>query len=189
MQILLIDNYDSFTYNIVDCLRTLGYRDITVLPNDGVDAETAAAFDKLIISPGPATPGESGQVLHIIRTLAPTHSILGICLGHQAIAEAFGAQLVNMPHPLHGHVSSLRILKPHALFNGIVDEQIGLYHSWVVDDQDFPEELLITARSTEGSIMALRHKTYSLHGVQFHPESFMTPSGSNMLHNFLRLRD
>jgi len=189
LQILLIDNYDSFTYNIADGLRTLGYHDICVVPNKEVEVERASAFDKIILSPGPATPRESGRLMDLIQALAPTHSMLGICLGHQAIAEVFGARLLNMPQPRHGHISRLQIVKPHALFNGIVDERIGLYHSWVVDEEDFPEDLLITAYSNEGHIMALRHKSYALHGVQFHPESYMTPSGLVMLHNFLRLSE
>jgi anthranilate synthase component 2 len=187
LKILLIDNYDSFTYNIVDMLIQLGQKDIAVIKNDKIDIQEAANFDQIIISPGPATPIESGNILSIISALAPSHPILGICLGHQAIAEVFGAQLRNIEKPYHGHITTLQNLKPHSLYKQVSNFQVGLYHSWIVDDNNFPDDLEITSYSKEGYIMSLQHRIYNVHGVQFHPESYMTLEGSTMISNFLNL--
>lgn len=196
MRVLLIDNYDSFTYNIVELLRPLPIGEVSLRMNDEVSVEEAMVFDVLIFSPGPATPRESGNLLEIIKALAPTHPMLGICLGHQAIAEAFGGQLRNEPQPYHGFQTIVQVVKPHQLFDGLPrdtgDDSLaasftaGLYHSWTVDEDHLPGELEVTAYSAEGNIMALRHKTYNLHGLQFHPESYMTQFGKDILENFLK---
>lgn len=188
MKVLLIDNYDSFTYNIVEVLRQLNIKEISIVKNNEISVDQARQFDKIIISPGPATPSESGNILEIIEALAPSHSILGICLGHQAIAEVFGGQLRNMSHPYHGYQTQLEILKPHKIFSfdeGIQKLKVGLYHSWVVEETNFPDSLEITSKSTEDHIMSFKHKTFDVHGVQFHPESYMTVFGKEIIAGFL----
>lgn len=188
MKLLLIDNYDSFTYNIVELLRQLKMDDISIKRNNEVDIEQAHQFDKIIISPGPATPRESGNILEIIKALSPSRSILGICLGHQAIAEVFGARLHNMPNPYHGYQTELNLLIPHKLFAFHKDKcniKVGLYHSWVVEDNEFPDSLEITSKSTEGFIMSIKHKMFDVHGIQFHPESYMTEFGKEIIKGFL----
>lgn len=191
MNILLIDNYDSFTYNIVELLRQAQQYDVSVVKNDAITISEAALYDKIILSPGPATPSEAGNMKAIIQALAPTHSILGICLGHQAIAEVFGARLRNLEKPFHGFRTTLQILNNHQIFKGLASSsiQIGLYHSWVVDEQNFPTCLEITSRSNEQHIMSLKHTTYDVHGIQFHPESYMTDFGLLMIENFLGTSD
>lgn len=168
-------------------LKQLGHKDISIFKNDKIEIQEAANFDKIIISPGPATPRESGHILSIITALAPSHHILGICLGHQAIAEVFGAKLRNLAKPYHGHITTLQNLKPHSLYNQVSNFQVGLYHSWIVDEKNFPDDLEITSYSIEGYIMSLQHRSYNVHGVQFHPESYMTQEGSTMISNFLNL--
>ncbi len=184
MKILLIDNYDSFTYNIVDLLKQLNIDDVTIFKNDEITIEEACLFDKIIISPGPATPIESGNILPIIQSLGATHSILGICLGHQAIAEAYGGQLINLENPYHGYITQLMDIKPHRIFDHIQSTEVGLYHSWIVDAESLPTELEISSYSSDGYIMSIKHKTHDVHGVQFHPESYMTPDGKRMIENF-----
>jgi anthranilate synthase component II len=182
---LLIDNYDSFTYNIVELLRSLDLQNITVVFNNQITVLQAAKYDKIIISPGPATPIESGNIIEIIQALSPTHSILGICLGHQAIAEAFGASLIQLALPHHGYQTEIEAHKPHRIFNEIeMPCKVGLYHSWMVDASHFPACLEITSFSNDGHIMSLQHKEYDVSGIQFHPESYMTKHGKQMLGNF-----
>jgi anthranilate synthase component 2 len=198
LRVLLIDNYDSFTYNIVALLQQLEVDDLTLRKNDEIEAAEASLYDAILLSPGPALPVASGNLLDIVRQLAPTHPILGICLGHQAIAEAFGGCLRNEALPYHGYQTSLRFVKPHHLFDGLPRDaedanlpasfKVGLYHSWSVDETNLPEALEVTAYSTEGNIMAMRHKTYNVHGVQFHPESYMTEYGKELIWNFLKRR-
>ena len=187
LRILLFDNHDSFTYNIVEALRRLGIRDLTVMSNDDATPDRCTAFDGLIFSPGPDLPAVSGHLLAVIRALASTHPMLGICLGHQAIAEAFGARLKPLAHPLHGQVTEFIQTAPDPLLGGMVDKRVGLYHSWIVDDDHFPPELEVTARAREGHILALRHRRLPVYGVQFHPESYMSPAGDRLLECFLRL--
>lgn len=196
MNVLLIDNYDSFTYNIVELLRQLNFKEITICKNDEISSNEASHYDRIILSPGPATPMESGHLMEIIRDLSPTHSLLGICLGHQAIAQSFGASLKNEPVPYHGFKSELQQIAEHKIFQGlplpsshltsnISPFAIGLYHSWTVDEINFPSSLEITSKSKEGNIMSIRHRTYDIHGLQFHPESYMTDYGKEMVRNFL----
>ncbi len=184
--ILILDNYDSFTYNLYHLVKELGYNDIEVHRNDKITLEEVDRFDKIILSPGPGIPEEAGLLLPVIRTYAPVKSILGVCLGHQAIGEAFGANLSNLTEVYHGIQSQIRITNPDTLFEGMNKElHVGRYHSWVIDPLGFPQELEITAESAEGQIMAIRHKSYDVHGIQFHPESVLTPLGKNILQNFL----
>lgn len=191
LQILLIDNYDSFTFNIVEILRRLQCEHVTVVKNDQISIHDAKKFDKIIISPGPSIPTQSGNIIQIIQGLGPTHSILGICLGHQAIAEAFGAKLKNLPNPFHGFQTKLNQVLNDRVLNDLSENNakgitIGLYHSWVVDPFEFPSSLVVTSYSSENHIMSLRHIEFDIHGLQFHPESYMTPLGRKMIENWLR---
>jgi anthranilate synthase component 2 len=186
LKVLLIDNYDSFTFNIVEILRQLNVTDLLIVKNDEISVEAASHFDKIIISPGPATPQESGHILDIIQQLSPTKSILGICLGHQALAIAFGGTLQNLTRPFHGFSTQLKIIEAGFLFKNLPTEfQIGLYHSWMVEKETLPECLQITSLSSENIIMSIKHKTFDLEGIQFHPESYMTEYGKEILRNWL----
>jgi anthranilate synthase component 2 len=186
LKVLLIDNYDSFTFNIVEMLRQLNVTDLSIVKNNEITVEQASHFDKIIISPGPATPQESGNIVEIIVQLSPTKSILGICLGHQAIAVAFGGTLQNLVRPYHGFRAQLKIKEAGYLFKNLPTEfQIGLYHSWIVEKETLPNCLEVTALSSENIIMSIKHKTFDVQGIQFHPESFMTEYGKEMIRNWL----
>ncbi|MGI9190627.1 MAG: anthranilate synthase component II [Chitinophagaceae bacterium] len=186
MRILLLDNYDSFTHNIIERLRGLNFHDISKRYNDNFDITEISHFDALILSPGPGTPREAGCLIPLIAAAYTQIPILGICLGHQAIAEYFGAQLINLHKPFHGIQSTLNVLDANnPLLAQLHQKSIGRYHSWVVDDQHFPEILTITATSEEGHIMALEHRHYPVYGVQFHPESYMCPEGDTLFTAFL----
>jgi anthranilate synthase component 2 len=183
--ILLIDNYDSFTYNLVHLIKSLGYG-VDVRRNDAISIEEAEAYDKILLSPGPGIPSEAGLLLEIVRQFAPTKSILGVCLGHQAIGEVFGANLVNIKEVHHGVASQMNVTCDELLFRGLDGSfDAGRYHSWAVSPEDFPADLEVTALDDSGEIMALRHKTYKVRGVQFHPESVLTPMGSKIMKNWL----
>ena len=187
MKILVLDNYDSFTYNLLLAVKELGATDIEVVRNDQIGLDNVERFDKIILSPGPGIPEEAGLLLPIIKKYAATKSILGVCLGHQAIGEAFGARLENLKEVYHGVQTPVSILRQDVLFEGLGKEiPVGRYHSWVVSRNHFPDSLEITAESKEGQIMALRHCTYDVHGIQFHPESVLTPQGKIIIHNFLK---
>ena len=186
VKILVFDNYDSFTYNLVHAVKKLGYADVEVHRNDQIVLEDIARFDKIILSPGPGVPSESGILLDVIKTYAPTKSILGVCLGEQAIAEAFGGKLINLSEVHHGISSMVNVLADDVLFKGLAKQlEVGRYHSWAVEKSSLPESLTITAVDEEGMIMGLAHKTYDVRGVQFHPESVLTPDGEKMLKNWL----
>lgn len=186
MKILLLDNYDSFTYNLLHVVKELGIKDVEVFRNDQIALSEIERFDKIILSPGPGIPEEAGLLLPIIKQYAPTKSILGVCLGHQAIGEAFGATLENLTDVYHGVQTPVHIIKEDILFQNLEHEiPVGRYHSWVVSRNAFPECLEITAESQEGQIMALRHRMYDVHGIQFHPESVLTPQGKVIIQNFL----
>ncbi len=188
MKILLLDNYDSFTYNLLHVVKELGATDVEVHRNDRIALEDVERFDKIILSPGPGIPEEAGLLLPIIRRYAPTKCMLGVCLGHQAIGEAFGATLENLTEVYHGVQTPIDLTGDDSLFDGMPRElAVGRYHSWVVSREDFPDCLDITAMSREGQIMALRHKQYDVHGIQFHPESVLTPQGKEIVRNFLNL--
>lgn len=185
-KILLFDNYDSFTYNLLHVVKELGYTDVDVCRNDKISLEDIEKYDKIILSPGPGIPQEAGILLPIIRRYAASKSILGVCLGHQAIGEAFGAELVNLKDVCHGVATLIHVLKSDLLFTGLDNTiEVGRYHSWIVDKKDFPECLEITAEDEQGEIMALRHKEYKVRGIQFHPESVLTPSGKEIIKNWL----
>ncbi|PJJ59657.1 anthranilate synthase component II [Hymenobacter chitinivorans] len=188
MKILVLDNYDSFTYNLVQLLRELGYGDSTdVVRNDKINLDDIEQYDAIMLSPGPGVPSEAGLMPEVIRRYAPTKRMLGVCLGHQGIAESFGGQLYNLPAVLHGIATDADIVAGEdRLFHGLPERfKVGRYHSWVVTPEGFPEELEITARDTNGQILAFRHRKYDVRGVQFHPESILTEHGHQMLKNWL----
>ena len=187
MKIVIIDNYDSFTYNLSHLVKELG-AEVTVLRNDQFQLADLEQFNKIILSPGPGIPSEAGLLLDVIRTYAGKKPILGVCLGHQAIGEAFGGQLGNLSDVFHGVATPCHIIADDPIFSGIErDIIIGRYHSWVVSREGLPECLEVTAQSDEGQIMALRHKTMNIRGIQFHPESVLTPDGRKMLQNWMFL--
>jgi anthranilate synthase component 2 len=187
MPILIFDNYDSFTYNLVHVVKELGYRDVEVHRNDRIPLGDVERFDKIILSPGPGVPSGAGLLLPLVRRYAATKSILGVCLGHQAIAEAFGGRLVNLKDVYHGVATPVRITGSDRLFRGLPPTiEAGRYHSWVVSRAHLPAALDITAEDDEGHIMALRHRRYDVHGLQFHPESILTPHGRDIIHRFLK---
>jgi anthranilate synthase component 2 len=193
MNILVFDNYDSFTYNLVHLVEKIIHGKVTVKRNDQITLEEVNAFDKIILSPGPGVPVEAGLLLSLIKAYAPTKSILGVCLGHQAIGEAFGGSLTNLSTVYHGVATPIQLQatnrKPQGnnVFLGFEEELIvGRYHSWVINEENFPAELEITARDQHNYIMALQHKTYDVQGVQFHPESVLTPDGEKIMRNWLK---
>ena len=187
MKVTIIDNYDSFTYNLSLMIEEAG-AEVEVLRNDQFEMSQLASADKLVLSPGPGIPSEAGQLIDIIKTYAATKPILGVCLGHQAIGEVFGSQLTNLSNVFHGVQTPVDVVSDDYLFTGLPKQLIaGRYHSWVVSKDGFPDCLEITAESNEGQIMALRHKTLNVRGIQFHPESVLTPDGKKMLQNWLYL--
>lgn len=222
MKILVFDNYDSFTYNLVHLVEKILHQKVEVYRNDQIALEKVKDYDKIILSPGPGIPSEAGLLLPLIKEYAASKSILGVCLGHQAIGEAFGGNLVNLSTVYHGIATPVRVVKREAdfdsvqsysgtasfdfgngmqamddtdtavavkadLFKGLPDEvMVGRYHSWIVAEENFPAELEITARDDNGYIMALQHKLYDVQGVQFHPESVLTPQGETILRNWLK---
>jgi len=186
-KILLFDNYDSFTYNLVHAIKSLGYQNVDVYRNDKIELSQVNQYDKIILSPGPGLPSEGGLMMQLLKEYAKTKSIMGVCLGHQAIAELFGAKLVNISNVFHGVQTAIKIMGNDYLFKGLSKEILaGRYHSWIVSKEDFPNELEITAEDEAGDIMALKHKQLDLHGVQFHPESILTPEGVQIIQNFLQ---
>ena len=189
MKILVIDNYDSFTYNLVHYLEDLNC-EVTVYRNDEFDIDEIKNFDKILLSPGPGVPDEAGLLKEVIRTYAATKSILGVCLGQQAIGEVFGGSLINLEKVYHGVATNVNILVDNeSLFDGLEKQiEVGRYHSWVVNTEGFPDVLEITSVDENGQIMSLRHKTYDVRGVQFHPESVLTPNGKKILENWVNSR-
>ncbi|HOZ85330.1 MAG TPA: aminodeoxychorismate/anthranilate synthase component II [Niabella sp.] len=188
MKILVFDNYDSFTYNLVHLVEKILHQKVEVFRNDQIALEKVKDYDKIILSPGPGIPEEAGLLLPLIKEYASSKSILGVCLGQQAIGEAFGGKLVNLSKVYHGIATDCTIIEPDRfLFEGLPAHiEVGRYHSWVVDKKDFPEELEITAVDDNDMIMALRHRTYDVRGVQFHPESVLTPMGEMIMKNWLK---
>ena len=187
MKILVFDNYDSFTYNLVHLVRKIVSDSIDVYRNDEITLEEVDAYDKIILSPGPGIPSEAGLLLPLIKEYAGKKSILGVCLGHQAIGEAFGGKLINLSTVYHGVATDCRLSNAGCqLFGGLPDViPVGRYHSWIVSTEAFPEELEVTATDQNGYIMGLQHKKYDLQGVQFHPESVLTPDGERIMRNWL----
>ena len=185
--ILVFDNYDSFTYNLVQMIEEIVGHEVDVIRNDQIPLAEIEKYDKIILSPGPGVPEEAGILLDLIKTYAPTKSIFGVCLGQQAIAEAFGGNLINLSEIFHGVATEAKQTQEHILFNNLPEIlEVGRYHSWAVNPEGFPEELEITSVDNQGMIMSLKHKKYDVHGVQYHPESILTPSGRKIIENFLK---
>ena len=187
MKILVLDNYDSFTYNLVHIIRALGFT-MDIYRNDKIDLDHVKGYDKILLSPGPGIPDEAGIMKQVIQTYGPSKSILGVCLGHQGIGEVYGARLYNIPKVLHGVTSTVEVKdKEEYLFKGVSEKfQATHYHSWAVVPETINGNLKITAVNGEGLVMALSHVKYDVKGVQFHPESIMTPEGPRMIENWLR---
>jgi len=193
-KILVFDNYDSFTYNLVHMIEHILNQKVDVFRNDEISLDDVGQYEKILLSPGPGIPEEAGILLPLIRKYAPTHSIFGVCLGHQAIGEAFGGKLSNLTKVYHGIASPITMVKDlenssfqNDWFTNLDQTQtVGRYHSWVVNDEGFPEELEITSREENQLIMSLRHKIFDVQGVQFHPESVLTPNGESMIRNWLQ---
>jgi anthranilate synthase component 2 len=191
MKILVFDNYDSFTYNLVHLVEKITHVKVDVYRNDQIALEKVKDYDKIILSPGPGIPVEAGLLLPLIKEYASSKSILGVCLGHQAIGEAFGGKLVNLSTVFHGVATQIKtksekIKVESPLFKGLPTEmEVGRYHSWIISEENFPSELEVTARDDNNYIMALQHKKYDVQGVQFHPESVLTPDGEKILRNWL----
>lgn len=185
MKTVIIDNYDSFTYNLSHLVKEVG-AEVEVVRNDKFKLEALQKFDKIILSPGPGIPSEAGLLLDVIRRYAGSKPMLGVCLGEQAIGEAFGGRLVNLTDVFHGVQTPVTLKERDYIFKGLPEKiLVGRYHSWVVSSENLPACLEVTARSEEGYIMALRHKEYDIHGIQFHPESVLTPDGKKIIENFL----
>jgi len=186
MKIIVIDNYDSFTYNLVHYLEDLD-AEVTVYRNDEFELSELEKFDKILLSPGPGIPDEAGLLKQVIQKYATTKSILGICLGLQAIGEVFGGKLINLEKVYHGVATKVSKVSDDFIFNEIPDEmEVGRYHSWSVSTENFPEVLEITSIDENGQIMSLKHKTFDVRGVQYHPESVLTPYGKKILENWLK---
>lgn len=192
MKILVFDNYDSFTYNLVHLVEKIIHEKVDVFRNDQIALEDVKKYDKIILSPGPGLPVEAGLLLPLIKEYAATKSILGVCLGHQAIGEAFGGKLENLSKVYHGVATEMKKVNSQwsivnsQLFNGLPETfSAGRYHSWIISKENFPDELEITAEDENGYIMALQHKKYDVQGVQFHPESVLTPDGEIIMRNWL----
>ncbi len=201
LKLLVFDNYDSFTYNLVHLVEKILHQRVDVVRNDQIALEDIAVYDRIILSPGPGIPEEAGLLLPLIRRYAAEKSILGVCLGHQAIAEAFGGMLENLSTVFHGVATPINRIETGAwnpqkaeglpdvsgdIFAGIPETiEVGRYHSWIVDKEELPAELEVTALDENGYIMAMRHRQYDIQGVQFHPESVLTPMGERMMRNWL----
>ena len=184
-KIVIIDNYDSFTYNLSHLVKELG-AEVTVYRNDQFEMSQLEAFDKIILSPGPGIPSEAGLLLDVIKTYAGRKPILGVCLGHQAIGEVFGGKLTNLEDVYHGVATPVTLTADDYLFEGLGKTfEVGRSHSWVVDTKGFPDCLEVTSASEEGFIMSLRHREYDIRGIQYHPESVLTPSGKTIIKNWL----
>jgi len=193
MKILIFDNYDSFTYNLVHLVEKITHDKVDVFRNDKISLEKINDYDKIILSPGPGLPVESGLLIPLIKEYAMSKSILGVCLGQQAIAESFGGKLENLKHVYHGVATKIKIndertVSENDVFKSLPNElEVGRYHSWIVSKENFPDDLEITAEDKSGYIMSLRHKTFDVQGVQFHPESVLTPMGEKIMRNWLNV--
>lgn len=193
-KILLLDNYDSFTYNLVQIVEEITGSRIDVLRNNEIELGAVNAYDKILLSPGPGVPEEAGILLPLIKAYAPTKSIFGVCLGHQAIGEIFGGKLLNLSQVYHGLKSEINLSSSIKLSSHLKDWfidlpstlEVGRYHSWVIDEATVPDALEVTAYDHAGMIMAIRHKDFDVQGVQFHPESVLTPMGKKMIENWLK---
>ena len=187
MSILVLDNYDSFTYNLVHYVKSITDEPVEVFRNDEITVDEVGRFDKIIISPGPGLPKDAGIIEEVIRTYGKAKRILGVCLGHQAIAEVFGGSLINLEEVHHGVSTSATVkCKDELMFKGLPEQlEVGRYHSWVVDPATLPEDLEVTSEDDQGVIMSMRHKSLDIKGIQFHPESVLTPHGMEIIRNWI----
>lgn len=186
MKIAVIDNYDSFTYNLVHYLDDLG-AEVTVFRNDEFELKELEPFEKILLSPGPGIPEEAGLLKDVITTFAKTKSIFGVCLGLQAIGEVFGATLTNLEKVYHGVATKVVKTEEDFIFNDLPNEiEVGRYHSWVISNENFPQNMIVTSRDENGQIMSVKHSVYDIRGVQYHPESVLTPHGKKILDNWLK---
>ena len=185
MKVAIIDNYDSFTYNLVHYLESLD-ANVTVFRNDEFELEELEKFDKIVLSPGPGIPDEAGLLKQVIKKYAPTKAIFGVCLGLQAIGEVFGGQLINLETVYHGVATQVTLTADDFIFNDLPKTfEVGRYHSWVIATENLPSDLIITSVDDNGQIMSLKHQHYNVRGVQYHPESVLTPHGKKILENWL----
>lgn len=185
-KVAVIDNYDSFTYNLVHYLEDLNAA-VTVFRNDEFEVDELRFFDKIVLSPGPGLPAQAGALLEVIKTYASQKSILGVCLGMQAIAEVFGGELINLPQVQHGISTEIEIDTQEKIYLGLPQKiQVGRYHSWVVNPENLPVEFIVTSADNQGNIMSFKHQTLDIIGVQYHPESILTPNGKQILNNWLK---
>ena len=186
IKILVLDNYDSFTYNLVHYIRELGYTNMDVFRNDKISVEDVNKYDKILLSPGPGIPDESGILKDLIKTYGATKSIMGVCLGHQAIGEVYGAELENRENVLHGIANKMIVTKEDVIYKGLPTEfEVGRYHSWQINKEKLGSELELTAVDDQGCVMSVRHKKHDVCGVQFHPESILTEHGKELMKNWL----
>lgn len=186
MRTAIIDNYDSFTYNLVHIVKATG-TEVSVMRNDQFALDDLAPFDRIILSPGPGIPEEAGLLMDVIRRYKDSKPMLGVCLGHQAIGEVFGAKLINLSEVYHGVATPVDIVANDPIFRGLPRRfDAGRYHSWAISPDSFPNSLEITATSDDGCIMAIRHRQLPIHGIQFHPESVLTPNGRKIVENFIK---
>ncbi len=188
-KILILDNYDSFTYNLVQYVEELTDIDVNVKRNDEISMEEVSQYDTIILSPGPGLPQDAGIMIDLIREYASSKNILGVCLGHQAIGMAFGADLTNLERVYHGVKTEIKVLDgADPIYRGITTKpKVGRYHSWVISPDSLNEEFVVTAISEDNNIMSIKHKEYKLWGVQYHPESIMTEEGKKIIKNFLEI--
>ena len=186
--IVVIDNYDSFTYNLVHAIKKISGLPVDVIRNDELELSDLEKYDKIVLSPGPGIPVEAGLLMDIIREFAPRKSMLGVCLGHQAIGEVFGGKLTNMNRVLHGIATPISLVSDDLiLFDGLPEHfEAGRYHSWIVDQEGLPDCFEVTSLDDSGMIMSMKHKEFDVRGVQFHPESVLTPLGEKMIENWLK---
>lgn len=186
IKILVLDNYDSFTYNLVHYIRELGFKNVEVHRNDKISVEEVNQYDKIVLSPGPGIPDESGILKEVIVKYGETKPILGVCLGHQAIGEVYGATLENRSTVLHGIANEMTVVSDDVIYNNLPEKfEVGRYHSWQIDKNKLGDQLYVTAVDEAGDIMSIRHKTLNVCGVQFHPESILTEHGKEMMKNWL----
>ena len=188
-KVLVIDNYDSFTYNLVHILRELGLEEeMTIVLNDQFELEEVESYDSILLSPGPGVPENAGLMPQVLERYASSKNILGVCLGHQAIGEAFGSKLLNLPHVFHGMVTPIEVVEEDEIFSQIPKSfDVCRYHSWVIDPHHLSNELVVTSVAENGSVMSVKHKEYNVRGVQFHPESIMTEHGKLLIQNWIEL--
>ena len=186
MKILVLDNYDSFTYNLVHMVEHITGNECDVFKNDEIDIDSVKKYDKIILSPGPGIPDTAGILKDVIRVYAPTHSMLGVCLGHQAIAEVFGCELINISKVYHGVATPIQVIKPYYLYHDCPSRfLVGRYHSWAVKKESVYDQIVVTAVDDDQEILSLKHSSFDVNGIQYHPESILSEYGKVIINNFL----